>query len=193
MSSSAARSAKPASRRHVPSVDDFFNPEVWPIAWMARAERQHARNSSALLKPLGLHHREFRLLAFLGRNPGIGIGELAEEAVLERPTVSKMVERLEAQGLLARGSPDGDRRRAPLTLTPEGARLLRKASAIVDGLLREYSRGMATTQYQQFFATVIDFYRRVREADPAKRPAAAKSRAPRRGSPLQPDGCDIHP
>ena len=99
----------------------MFNPADWPIAWMARAERQHARNATALLAPLGLHHREFRLMAILANSQGLTVGELAEQAVLERPTVSKMIDRLAAEG-------DGAARRRPQA--HDGAQRRRLAGAV---------------------------------------------------------------
>lgn len=128
---------------------------------MARIERQHARNSNVVLAPLGLHHREFRVLAFLGQAPGASVGELAELAVLERPTVSKMIERLVAEGWVQRGTSALDRRRAPLTLTDSGQATLNAAEPLVENLLRRYQAGMGarhTSQLRQelqtFFQTV---------------------------------------
>lgn len=152
MSSSKSRKPPPA-----------FDPADWPIAWMARAERQHARNASALLAPLGIHHREFRVLVFLGRAEGTTVGELAESAVLERPTVSKMVDRLEAEGWVARGQHASDRRRAPLALTPAGRELLDAAVPIVEGLFQRYQAGVGRVERARFVREVEDFYQRVRE------------------------------
>lgn len=145
-----------------------FNPEDWPIAWMARAERQHARNSTELLKPLGLHHREFRVLTFLARNPGASIGTLADVAVLERPTMSKMVDRLEAAGLVARGEHDTDGRRAPLSLTAEGQSLLQDAAPIVNGLFEQYCAHLTADERRRFVQMMREFFEAVRRAEPRK-------------------------
>ena len=149
-----------------PAAPEAFDPELWPIAWMARAERQHARNSSALLKPLGLQHREFRLLAFLGRNPGVCVGRLAEVSVLERTTLSKMLDRLEAQGLVQRGASEADRRRAPLALTPAGCELLQAATPLVEGLFHAYRAHMDAVEHRRFVAALRRFFEGVCAAAP---------------------------
>ena len=141
-----------------------FNPSDWPIAWMARAERQHARNATALLAPLGLHHREFRLLALLGPTEGLQIGELAELAVLERPTVSKMADRLQAEGWVRRGEHVQDLRRSPLLLTPAGRAKLKAAAPIVEGLLRGYQRGMPAAERARFMKSLKNYHRGVQDA-----------------------------
>ena len=141
-----------------------FDPSDWPIAWMARAERQHARNATLLLAPLGMHHREFRVLALLAKVDSIPISELAEMAVLERPTVSKMIDRLQAEGWVERGQHASDRRSSPLTLTAIGRAKVDAATPIVEGLLREYQHGMSATDRQHFMAVLKEFYERVQLA-----------------------------
>ena len=141
-----------------------FDPSDWPIAWMARTERQHVRNATTLLAPHGLHHREFRLLALLGVNPSSSINELAELAVLERPTVSKMLDRLQAQGWVRRVDDLDDRRRWTLALTEAGQAKLKRAAPVVEGLFRRYQAGVAARAQAEFLRAVRDFHRRVQEA-----------------------------
>jgi DNA-binding MarR family transcriptional regulator len=158
-----------------PPAFEPFDPFEWPIAWMALAERQHARNATALLAPLGLHHREFRLLAFLGRQDGLSVGELAEAAVLERSTVSKMLDRLEAEGWVERhGHPD-DARRATLGLTAEGQSRLHAARPIVQSLFQRYQAGTTPAEHEGFMQALRQYFERVQAAradaqTPAGRP-----------------------
>jgi MarR family transcriptional regulator, organic hydroperoxide resistance regulator len=159
-----SNAGKPAARQ---AKAKTFNPEDWPIAWMARAERQHARNSTLLLKPLGLHHREFRVLTFLARNPGVSVGKLADVAVLERPTVSKMIDRLEAAGLVARGQHESDGRRAPLSLTAQGEALLSQAAPLINGLFERYCDHLSAAERRRFVQTMREFFEAVRRAEPA--------------------------
>jgi DNA-binding MarR family transcriptional regulator len=166
---SAPGSKSPARRRLGTPPASTFDPSDWPIAWMARAERQHARNATQLLAPLGIHHREFRLLALLGAGEGLPIGELAERAVLERPTVSKMVDRLEAVGLIARGAHEVDRRCSPLVLTDTGRAKLAAAAPIVEALFQRYQAGIPPADHRRFMRELKDFFERVRAARPAAR------------------------
>lgn len=146
------------------STAAVFDPADWPIAWMARAERQHARNATALLVSHNLHHREFRLLALLGVNPSCSINELAEQAVLERPTVSKMLDRLQAEGWVRRVDDLDDRRRWTLALTDAGQAKLERTAPIVEGLFRRYQADVPARARAEFLRAVRDFHRRVQEA-----------------------------
>lgn len=143
------------------SARKAFEPDDWPIAWMARIERQHARNSNALLAPLGLHHREFRLLAFLGSQPEVSIGELAELAVLERPTVSKMIDRMVSEGWVLRGTHADDGRRAPLLLSEVGRAKLQAATPLIEGLFQNYQSGMSAAQRALFVSELKTFFQSV--------------------------------
>jgi len=138
-----------------------FRPDEWPIAWMARIERQHTRNSNAVLAPLGLHHREFRVMAFLGNTPGMSVSELAELAVLERPTVSKMVDRLVEEGWVERGTHEQDGRRAPLQLTETGRAKLKAAGPLVESLFRRYQAGMQPEQTRRLVDELKTFFQAV--------------------------------
>ena len=155
--------ASPALGKKTKSLAPF-DPSDWPIAWMARAERQHARNATILLAPLGMHHREFRLLALLAKADSLPISELADMAVLERPTVSKMIDRLQAEGWVERGEHACDRRYSPLYLTKVGRIKVDAAAPIVESLLREYQSGMSPTERDRFMAVLKEFYQRVQAA-----------------------------
>ena len=163
MSIKKSPSALP-SRGKKPKAARPFDPSDWPIAWMARAERQHARNATTLLAPLGMHHREFRVLSLLAKVDAMPISELAEMAVLERPTVSKMIDRLQAEGWVERVEHAYDRRSSPLALTAIGRAKVDAAAPIVEGLLREYQEGMSPADRDDFMAVLKAFYQRVQQA-----------------------------
>lgn len=141
-----------------------FDPSDWPIAWMARAERLHARNATALLQPHGIHHREFRLLAFLASGGPCSVVELAEMAVLERPTVSKMLDRLEREGWVRRTDVADDARRWRLMLTPAGRAKFATTAPLVRSLFERYQKGVLLRDQRRFVREVRDFYRRVQLA-----------------------------
>ncbi|WP_448630017.1 MarR family winged helix-turn-helix transcriptional regulator [Cellulomonas soli] len=52
--------------------------------------------------------------------------ELAETSLLTQPSLSRLVERLERDGLVARGPVEGDARGVAVTLTPAGERVQRE-------------------------------------------------------------------
>lgn len=65
---------------------------------------------------------EFRGLAFINRNPGCPLNEVAEHIGLEAPSASKLVDHLVQRGLVRREADPADRRRVKLRLLPRGQR-----------------------------------------------------------------------
>ena len=70
---------------------------------------------------------EYDVLYTLASSPqrSARIRDLQERSLLTQPSLSRLVERLEAAGLVRRGPVAGDRRGVSVTLTDEGLRLQR--------------------------------------------------------------------
>lgn len=74
----------------------------------------------------GVSPEQVAILVSIKYAPGIGVGELAAGERVSAPAMSKLVSRLERDGLVARTPSESDRRRVGLTLTAEGQRALRR-------------------------------------------------------------------
>ncbi len=66
---------------------------------------------------------EWRLLAVLGRYPGLSASELAERTAMDKVAVSRAVASLLAAGRVTRDTHGADRRRSVLELSEEGQRV----------------------------------------------------------------------
>ena len=71
----------------------------------------------------GLGVTEWRVLAVLGRYPGLSASELAERTAMDKVAVSRAVASLLADGRITRDTHDADRRRSVLELSDEGQRV----------------------------------------------------------------------
>ncbi|NAZ87746.1 MarR family transcriptional regulator [Kineococcus sp. T90] len=76
----------------------------------------------------GLSVREYDVLHTLARCPAgrARLGELSEQVYLPQPSLSRLVDRLERQGLLAREADAADRRGVVVALTDAGAQRQRE-------------------------------------------------------------------
>ena len=72
----------------------------------------------------GISVTEWRVLASLEGSPGETIGSLAALALTKQPTLSKVVQRLEADGLVVRAGVRSDRRQTRVRITPKGHALV---------------------------------------------------------------------
>lgn len=121
-------------------------------------------------------------LRLIGLRPGLSAGELAAALHLHPSTLTGVLHRLVAQGLVARtGDPD-DARRAVLRLTPRGAAVNARRSGTVEAAVAETLHAVgerdrrATTRMLEYLAG------RLGEAD-AERPAPARRSAARTARP----------
>jgi MarR family transcriptional regulator, organic hydroperoxide resistance regulator len=80
-----------------------------------------------ILEPLGLTHPQYLVMLALWERSPRSLRELAVELALEPATLSPLVKRLEAQGLVTRSRRDDDERVLDVRLTDEGRRLREQA------------------------------------------------------------------
>ncbi|BBG01009.1 DNA-binding MarR family transcriptional regulator [Pseudonocardia autotrophica] len=93
-----------------------------------------ARNVIALyrplLEPMGLTHPQYLVLLALWERSPRSVGELADELALDPGTLSPLLKRLEAAGLVDRRRVPGNERTLAVTLTSAGRALRARAEAI---------------------------------------------------------------
>lgn len=70
----------------------------------------------------GLSVTEWRIIAVIGRYPGLSASEVVERTAMDKVAISRAVKRLEARGLVERAEHASDRRRRPLRLSPDRGR-----------------------------------------------------------------------
>lgn len=78
----------------------------------------------AYRREFGLSVTEWRVIAILGRFPGLTASEITARGAMDKVAVSRAVNRLQERGLLERGAHLEDRRRQPLRLSSRRGRSL---------------------------------------------------------------------
>lgn len=87
---------------------------------LAQASHAIYREFDAKVRAAGLSSLEWRVLATLSDGDGLTIGELAAEVLAQQPTLTKVVDRLEREGLVERRSDPADLRRTLVLETDRG-------------------------------------------------------------------------
>lgn len=112
-----------------PAATDVPDSHVAALSWEAlfRAQVALMRRFTAddIWGPVTV--REYDVLFTLARAPegGLRLHELNKDVLISQPSLSRMVDRLESQGLVVKKPSAGDRRGLLIGLTPAGARLQR--------------------------------------------------------------------
>ncbi len=103
---------------------------------------------------LGVTSRQVTLLWLIRNRPGLSLRELAAEERISAPALSGHVDRLEKAGLLERTRDDSDRRRVGLSLTEEGARLLKSVRARRTSWLADRLKGLDPAELEAIEAAL---------------------------------------
>jgi DNA-binding MarR family transcriptional regulator len=115
-----------------------------------------------LLEPLGLTYPQYLVMLVLWEGDGLTVSQLGERLALDSGTLTPLLKRLEAAGLLQRLRDTADERRVLLQLSPAGRALKARARAVPQAVacasgcaLEELSA--LTTQLKALRAQLSDF------------------------------------
>lgn len=90
---------------------------------LAQASSRVSREFHREVEATGLSVTEWRILASLAGSEGESIGALSQLALTKQPTLSKVVQRMERDGLVTRSSIRSDRRQTLVSIAPRGLAL----------------------------------------------------------------------
>lgn len=92
---------------------------------------------------------EWRVIAILGRFPGLSAVEVAERTVMDKVAVSRAVTKLLKNGRIDRQFADADRRRSILNLSEEGRRVHDEVAPLALQFERDLLEGLSTEDRAQ--------------------------------------------
>jgi DNA-binding MarR family transcriptional regulator len=91
---------------------------------LGQANHALFKDFEAVVREAGLGSLEWRVLATLSGQAPMPVGQLAQEVLSQQPTVTKLVQRLAAQGWVELRDDPGDQRRTLVEITATGQRLI---------------------------------------------------------------------
>ena len=143
-------------------------------ALLAQASQLISSEFHVVARHHGLSVSEWRVLASLSDGTPLSIGRLAQATVTKQPTLTRLLDRMEARGEVERLSHDSDRRVTLVRMTSDGAR---KVEVLIK-LAREHERrvlepfGLARAEeLKQVLRQLIEMHAHP-ELDPLERDAA---------------------
>ena len=111
------------------------------IAFLITKLHRFVHNSlEETLQPQGISVEQWRVLERLSDGDGFSMGELAAEVLMNHPALTKMIDRMVANGLVHRAPDPADQRRVLVYAADRGVALTQKLKPIVaaqEGKMRE--------------------------------------------------------
>ena len=102
------------------------------------------------VKSVGLTRSQWWVLNHLFRTPGVSQSELAAILEIERPTLGRLLDRLERKGWVRREDDANDRRAWRVYLTPAAQPAMRKLRKHAAGLRRDALAGLSGAERDRF-------------------------------------------
>jgi len=135
-------------------------------ALLAQASHLISGEFHRIVAGKGLTVSEWRVLASLAGAQPMSIGELARTSVMKQPTLTRVLDRMEARGHVRRIAHETDRRVTRIAITPAGSRQVADLIALANEHERRVLEpfGMAQSlQLKQTLKQMIELHKNLAE------------------------------
>jgi DNA-binding MarR family transcriptional regulator len=147
-----------AKRHHQTALDDGSTPQSDAVVLSVRLGALLATELDEFFHEWRITHRLFNVLRILYvRDPerkGLSRGFIEQRLIHRMPDVTRLIDRLEAAGLVARHRPKDDQRTVLTTLTEKGWDLVEQSHASLLKLNRSQLPHFSKAELTQFIALV---------------------------------------
>lgn len=123
-----------------------------------------------VLRQFNLNTIQFNALLLLTTDEGWRLTDLSERLICERSTVTRLVDYLESEGLVARSADSSDRRSQRVTLTTAGLAKRDQALAAIEQAIGERFRVLNHEETRQ----MVEMQKRLRDAVSAEIEATSR-------------------
>lgn len=117
--------------------DEHFELHEWPFYWLIKAYGQYINNLEKTLKTVGLDVPRWRVLMLLEGERARSVSYLATEAITKLSTMTRIVQRMQEDGLVVSQPRESDQRVTEVLLTKNGRKARQLAVKQAEGI---YSR-----------------------------------------------------
>ena len=130
--------------------DDLILEDFMPYRLARLSSTVSTTIARAYDKEFGLSIPEWRVIAVLGRFPGLSAVEVAEQTFLDKVAVSRAVTKLIKNGRVDRQFADADRRRSILNLSEKGREVHDGVAKLALNFESDLLEGLDETDIGQF-------------------------------------------
>lgn len=134
--------------RHRPDSPDFVK-EEFPLYWLARVHGVYTMEMERALKPIGLDIPSWRALLILAERGPRSMSEISLHAIAKLSTVTKLVYRMKAEGLVDTATSELDARVTVVTLTAQGRQAIERGQLATRHIFQRSFEGLTPTQIRR--------------------------------------------
>lgn len=140
-------------RRYIPSNEEFRY-EDFPFYWLARVQGVYMQHMERLLKKIGTDIPSWRVLFILKTHGKSSISEISTHALAKLPTMTRIIARMKAEGLVETSPHAEDGRVIEVTMTEAGVRLVHEIQKGTEKLFAQSFANFSEAQIDKLNATL---------------------------------------
>jgi DNA-binding MarR family transcriptional regulator len=160
-----SNNARPSKSKPVEPPEDLLALDRQVCFALVVASRSVLSVYRPLLEPMGLTHPQYLVMLALWEQSPRSVGEIAGLLQLDSPTLSPLLKRLEAAGLITRARSIDDERRLDIELTARGRDLRKDAEKIPPAVVARLGMEIAELETLHASLTKVIAAARASEVD----------------------------
>ena len=134
----------------MPMDDELILEEFLPYRLSVLSHTISTNIARVYEKRFGVSIPEWRVIAILGRFPGLSAVEVADRTLMDKVAVSRAVTKLIKNGRIDRQFADADRRRSILNLSEEGREVHNEIAPLALQFERELLQDISEDDYETY-------------------------------------------
>ncbi|NIS90415.1 MAG: homoprotocatechuate degradation operon regulator HpaR [Woeseiaceae bacterium] len=125
---------------------------------LLRAREAAMARFRPVLREYGLTEQQWRVIRVLADNEGIDASEVAARSYLLAPSLTRILQFLEREGLVRRAADSNDQRRSVLWLTQKGRQVFDSVGPDSERRYEEIEAEFGQDRLEQLYELLADFY-----------------------------------
>jgi DNA-binding MarR family transcriptional regulator len=143
-----------------------FTFKSWPFYWLAQADGRYLRHMEVALKAIALDVPRWRVLMSLHEEGCASVSEIAEHAISKLSTMTRIVQRMEGDGLVTVRPRQSDARVTEVLLTARGVLAAQQAWQAARGVYAYAFRDMSENEIETLNVLLCKLSQSLRSAKP---------------------------
>lgn len=111
-----------------------------------------------MLRGFGLTEQQWRVIRVLAEFGQIDASQLARRSILLAPSLTRILQTLESEGLVNRLADSGDQRRAWLVLSPKGQRKFAEVAPSAEAVYAHMEKAVGTSRMESLYQLLAEFH-----------------------------------
>jgi len=147
--------SSPARKRNKPYLRDFRH--SLPMELLKAREAAMSR-FRPMLRDHGVTEQQWRVIRALHEFEKVDASELAQRSFLLAPSLTRILQRLESDGIVSRKTDDRDQRRSFLVLTKKGREIFASVAPDSEALYAEIEQSFGKERMNDLYELLAEFY-----------------------------------